>query len=131
MNGQVFTLDDTPCTRCICQVSWPEGLGLPARPACHTRDPELTCSSCRSLSPSPPATHSSLEVHGCHLSSRPGPRHFSLYPPLFCTSHHWHKRPGRALLQAGRVLRVSSWCLSVCSAGRSELRKGPLPASLY
>lgn len=41
VNGQVFTLDDEPCTRCICQVSWPEGLGLPARPACHTWDPEL------------------------------------------------------------------------------------------
>lgn len=28
VNGQVFTLDDEPCTRCTCQVSWPEGLGL-------------------------------------------------------------------------------------------------------
>lgn len=22
MNGQVFTLDDEPCTQCTCQVSW-------------------------------------------------------------------------------------------------------------
>lgn len=45
VNGQVFTLDDEPCTRCTCQVSWPEGLGLPARPACHTWDRELICPS--------------------------------------------------------------------------------------
>lgn len=41
MNGQVFTLDEEPCTRCICQVSWPEDLGLPAGPASHTWDPKL------------------------------------------------------------------------------------------
>lgn len=26
-NGQVFTLDDEPCTQCICQVSWAWGPG--------------------------------------------------------------------------------------------------------
>lgn len=32
MNGQVFTLDDEPCTQCTCQVSWAWGLrSVPAR----------------------------------------------------------------------------------------------------
>ena len=49
VNGQVFTLDDEPCTQCTCQVSWAWG-----RRGCPARDcvwPVVPLQNCKSPQP--------------------------------------------------------------------------------
>ncbi|XP_008582214.1 PREDICTED: von Willebrand factor C and EGF domain-containing protein isoform X1 [Galeopterus variegatus] len=48
MNGQVFTLDDEPCTRCTCQLGEVSCEKVPCQPACADPSPPPgdCCSSC-------------------------------------------------------------------------------------
>lgn len=145
VNGQVFTLDDEPCTRCVCQVSWPEGLGLPVRPACCTWDPKQICPSlCCSHFMSRQSTfvsgHPSLFGSSdagvllagivCHPEQGPGiwaspQQRFSVCPTTGT------RGPGELYYWSLGSSGFPHRCLSASSAGRGELRDGPLPASLY
>lgn len=135
VNGQVFTLDDEPCTRCTCQVSWPEGLGLPARPACHTWDPEVICLSfCCSCFTNCQSTFFSGHPSLCGSSDRgvllagivchPGQdsgiwasiqQHFSVCPTTGT------RGPGELCYWLSGCSGFPHGCLSASSAGRGEL----------
>ncbi|XP_012884445.1 PREDICTED: von Willebrand factor C and EGF domain-containing protein [Dipodomys ordii] len=65
MNGQLFTLDDEPCTQCTCQLGEVSCEKVPCHPACM--DPALPpgdcCSSCPDA-PFPPEERQELSPQG-------------------------------------------------------------------
>uniref|UniRef100_A0A8C9JUQ6 von Willebrand factor C and EGF domains n=1 Tax=Panthera tigris altaica TaxID=74533 RepID=A0A8C9JUQ6_PANTA len=75
VNGQVFTLDDEPCTQCTCQLGEVSCEKVPCQPACSdpSTPPGDCCPSCPGASWSLPGV-SGLRPQGNSSQSRLGPR---------------------------------------------------------
>ncbi|KAH0512709.1 von Willebrand factor C and EGF domain-containing protein [Microtus ochrogaster] len=90
VNGQVFTLDDTPCTRCICQLGEVSCEKVPCQPVCT--DPSCPESLFPPKERQQPSPHGDLgkaaqSLHGdpevpANCSSCPGPPSASPARPM-------------------------------------------------